>query len=278
MSEVEQSGLTPDQIPDGWSRIAEVYENSFESMTSQLAASALEHLQIQAGERVLDVATGPGVFALGAAERGGKVLATDFASGMIERLQKRIDDNRIDSIETRVMDGQSLSLDDASFDVSASIVGVIFFPDIAKGVAELKRVLRPGGRCAIVCWGAMEKFQMFQYLRRSIEKAVPDFEMPSTTPVWARLLGDEALATALQSAGFKNVQVNTIIAQHQVASPEAYWNNFTSSAPPLESLFNMLGEANTERVGQVFAELITQDAGGSTPSLSAEACVGTGVA
>ena len=270
--------LAPDQQPDGWSSIAEVYEQSFVSMTSQLADAALQQLDIKPGEKVLDVATGTGVFALGAARCGGEVLATDFAPGMIERLQRHVDEFDLSLIKTAVMDGQALDLPDDHFDVAASIVGVIFFPDIAKGLGELKRVLKPGGRCAVVCWGEMEKFQMMHYLRRAIEQAVPDFDMPDSTPVWARLLGVESLRDAMQQAGFNDVRVSCVSARHEVPSPQQYWNRFTASAPPLQLLFERLGEANTRRVGEAFAELITADAEGQTPSLSAEACVGIGVA
>jgi len=100
---------------------------------------------------VLDVAAGTGSFSMPAARAGVDVLATDFAPGMIERLRQRIQQEGLTNIRAEVMDGQALDVPDACYDASASIVGVIFFPDIARGIAELKRVLRSGGRFAIVC-------------------------------------------------------------------------------------------------------------------------------
>jgi len=114
---VKATVLAPDQQPEGWSDIAEVYDQSFVSMTSQLADAALQQLDIRPGEKVLDVATG--VFALGAARCGGEVLATDFAPGMIERLQRHIDEFDLSLIKTAVMDGQALELPDDHFDVAA---------------------------------------------------------------------------------------------------------------------------------------------------------------
>ena len=199
--------LSPDQVPQGWSDIATVYEKAFEKLTSQFSREALDRLDLGPDESVLDVAAGTGSFSIAAARAGGEVLATDFAPGMIKRLQQRIAEEGLENIRTQVMDGQNLEIEDASYDVAASIVGVIFFQDIAKGLSELKRVLKPKGRCAVVCWGEMEKFEMMAYLKKSIATAVPEFEMPTQTPVWARLLGHEQLEQMMNEAGFKNVKV-----------------------------------------------------------------------
>ena len=128
---------SPDQVPQGWGNIAPVYERAFEKLTKQFSDEALRLLALKPGEKVLDVATGTGAFSLAAARQGGNVLATDFAEGMIERLQQRINSEGLGNIQAQVMDGQNLELNDDSHHVAASIVGVIFFPDIAKGFAEL---------------------------------------------------------------------------------------------------------------------------------------------
>jgi len=272
------SELSPDQIPQGWSNIASVYEKSFEKLTSQFSSEAIRLLDIKPDERVLDVAAGTGSFSLAVARAGNDVLATDFASGMIERLQQRIDNEGLDNISAEVMDGQNLNLPDASYDISSSIVGVIFFPDIAKGIAELKRVLKPDGRCAIVCWGDRDKFEMMGYLAKAIQTAVPNFEMPTQTPVWARLLGHEQLQEKMTDAGFKNVRVTNMTGTLTIDDPEQFWKDFTSSAPPLAKLFAALGEENTRKTGEVFVKLVQDKCKSNTPSMTSEACIGIGYA
>ena len=235
------SDLSPDQVPQGWSSIASDYERAFEKLTCQFSTEVLRQLDVKPGDKVLDVAAGTGSFSLAAARAGGDVLATDFASGMIERLQERITDAGLDNIKAKVMDGQNLGIEDESYDFCASIVGVIFFPDINKGLSELRRVLKPQGRCAIVCWDYPEHFEMMNYLKQAIALAVPEFEFPTQAPVWARMVGEVQLKERLLAAEFERVSVFTMQGTLELESPRDFWNDFTSSAPPLATLFEKLG-------------------------------------
>lgn len=266
--------LSPDQIPEKWGGIASAYRNAFEILTSQFADDVLLRLSPKTGESVLDVAAGTGAFSLAAARLGAEVLATDFAEGMVEHIQGRIDEELIHNIEARVMDGQALEVSDNSFDISVSIVGLIFFPDIDKGFAELKRVLKPGGRSAVVCWDHPENFEMMKLLRRAIEAAVPDFEMPTQAPVWARVVGEQQLHERFVKAGFNEIEVVTIDGLLMLESVEDFWAAFISSSPPMISLFSALGEENTNRVGEAFVELATDNHQKEVVTLASKACVG----
>jgi len=268
------SSLSPDQMPEKWSNIAAAYESAFEKLTSQFADDVISRLSPKTGESVLDVAAGTGSFSLSAARLGADVLATDFSEGMVDHIQRRVDKALIHNIRTQVMDGQALDIADASFDICVSIVGLIFFPDINKGFAELKRVLKPGGRCAVVCWDHPENFDMMTLLKQSIEIAVPDFEMPAQTPVWARLVGEQQLNERFQMAGFSKVDVTTIDGVLTLDSVEDFWSVFIASSPPMISLFAVLGEENTRRAGEVFASLATDNHQKDIVTLASKACVG----
>lgn len=272
----EEQPLAPDQKAENWSGIASDYERAFETLTRQFAEALVERLSLTPEHRVLDVATGTGAFALAAARSGAEVLATDFAPGMIARLRQRLDEAAIHHVQAAVMDGQNLALEDAGFDIVASVVGVIFFPDILRGLREMKRVLKPGGRCAIVCWDAPEHFDMMVALRQAIERAVPGFELPSQPPVWARMCGEDSLRQHLQQAGFSRIETWTQQGELVIDKPARFWADFTSAAPPLASLFARLGAANVERVGQAFVEIITQGGRQPAPALQARACLGVG--
>jgi ubiquinone/menaquinone biosynthesis C-methylase UbiE len=268
------NNLSPDQIPEKWGDIASAYSSAFEKLTSQFADVVIEKLSPKTGESVLDVGAGTGAFSLAAARMGAEVLATDFAEGMVDHIQARIDKELIHNIDTKVMNGQALEVDDASYDISVSIVGLIFFPDIDKGFSELKRVLKPNGRCAVVCWDHPENFDMMKLLKQSIETAAPDFEMPTQTPVWARMVGEDQLKERFLQAGFSQVDVATIDGQLTLDSVEDFWSVFIASSPPMISLFSALGEENTKRAGEVFVRLATDNHQKQVVTLASKACVG----
>jgi ubiquinone/menaquinone biosynthesis C-methylase UbiE len=270
------STLSPDQAPEGWNAIATDYEAAFEGLTTQFAADALKLLDLKPGERVIDIAAGTGAFSLMAARAGVEVLATDFAPGMVARLRERIAASHLLGVSAEVMDGQALSVPDASFDASVSVLGLIFFPDIAKGLAELRRVLRSGGRAAIVCWSDPGRLTLLTLVVESIRKIVPEFHPPAVPPVWARLAGSTSIRDRMLEAGFRAVQVTTCVRALRIESPQAFWTHFTRSAPPLAYLFKQLGPERTAAVGREYLEALRASSHNGTPTLSVEGCIGLG--
>ncbi len=204
------TALSADQVPEEWSVIASSYEQAFEGLSSQFAAEALRLLKVKPGERLIDVAAGTGALSLMAARAGAEVLATDFAPGMVARLRERAASARLSGLAAEVMDGQALTVPDGSFDASASVLGLIFFPDIPQGMSELKRVVRKGGRSAIVCWGDVTKLELMSLVMRAIATVAPELQASAGPPVWARLSGEDALRAQMQRAGFRDVEVTTV--------------------------------------------------------------------
>ena len=109
----------------------------------------IEALDVHAGERVLDVATGSGNAALAAARRGCSVVGLDYVPALLERARMRAVAEGVtaDFIEG---DAEALPFDDGSFDVVTSVFGAMFAPDQEQTASELARVCRPGGRIGSV--------------------------------------------------------------------------------------------------------------------------------
>ena len=86
------------------------------------------------------------------------------------------------AIATRVMDGHALDLDDDSFDMAGSQFGVMLFPDMPKGIREMARVVKPGGRVLMTVYGDPQKIEFFGFFVSAIRSVRPDFTGPPMDP------------------------------------------------------------------------------------------------
>ena len=144
----ETGTLPPEGVRRMFDRIAPVYDAMNRLMTAGLdqrwrreTATAV----VRPGDRVLDVCCGTGDLAVAAAEAGGHVTGLDFSEPMLERARRK-------SAEIEWVEGDALALPfaDGSFDAVTVGFGVRNLPDIEAGLAELRRVLRPEGRLAVL--------------------------------------------------------------------------------------------------------------------------------
>jgi ubiquinone/menaquinone biosynthesis C-methylase UbiE len=149
---------SPDLAPD-FAAVKSRQQAAWASGDFSVVASRIvfqaEHLcetaDVQAGWRVLDVATGSGNAALAAARRGCDVVGVDFVPALLQRGRDRA---AVEHLDVRFAEGdaENLPFPDASFDAVLSIYGVMFAPDHRSAAAELARVCRPGGRIALASW------------------------------------------------------------------------------------------------------------------------------
>jgi demethylmenaquinone methyltransferase/2-methoxy-6-polyprenyl-1,4-benzoquinol methylase len=140
-------------------RIAGVYDPLNTAMTAGLhhrwRARAAELARVAPGNRVLDVATGTGDLALELARRvspAGEVIGSDFAEAMLDRARAKAAAADPRSVRPRFEWGDALQLpyDDGAFDAATVGFGARNFADLARGLAEMARVVRPGGRVVVL--------------------------------------------------------------------------------------------------------------------------------
>jgi ubiquinone/menaquinone biosynthesis C-methylase UbiE len=197
--------------PDHWDMAAQHYEKTAHPFTARYAEAALARMSLTRASRVLDVAAGTGALALLAARTGAQVLATDFSPGMVARIAAA----GLPNVEARVMDGQELALDDASFDAVFSIFGVIMFPDWRKGLAEMARVTRPGGFGVVATWqdrGAAT-FLLLGQIRRTLFPERDGMTMPEAV----KALSQPAdFADAMIDAGYRDPQIEHVTHDYEL--------------------------------------------------------------
>ena len=244
--------LTPDQQPDAWSSSAAGYDEAFAGFTGPYADSLLDATGLSEDHDVLDVAAGTGALTLRAARRGAKsVHGTDFAPGMVAALEERLAAEGHDAARAEVMDGQALTVDDASYDRAYSLFGLIFFPDADRGFAELHRALRSGGRVGVATWN-LAVFPMAGIILETLSEAVEGFEPPTEPPAWARIGDAATLADHLERAGFSDAEVHEVSHDWMVDDPRAFFIDIPSWSPPLAPLFEILADEQIQHAADAF--------------------------
>ena len=121
------------------------------------------------------------------------------------------------------MDGHALQLADDTFDLAGSQFGVMLFPDMPKGIRELARVVKPGGRVLMnVVWRSAQD-RVLRLLRTAIQSVRPGFTGPpmDPPPLPFQLQDPERLRRELAGAGLKDVKVETITETLEFRSGEA---------------------------------------------------------
>jgi demethylmenaquinone methyltransferase / 2-methoxy-6-polyprenyl-1,4-benzoquinol methylase len=158
-SSPQEGRLEARQVRAMFDRIAGVYDLLNTAMTAGLhhrwRERAVDLAEIGPGSRVLDVATGTGDLALELARRvgpTGEVIGSDFAEGMLDRARAKAPGARIGSARPRFEWGDAMDLpyEDGSFDAATVGFGARNFDDLGRGLAEMARVVRPGGRVVVL--------------------------------------------------------------------------------------------------------------------------------
>jgi len=219
------------------------------------AAHLLEVCGVARGQRMLDVGAGDGNLALAAARAGAEAVAGDLSPVLVERGRERTRASGLD-VEWGVADVEALPYADESFDCVASNFGVIYAGDPRRAVAELERVVRPGGAVALTAWASSGL--MGRVLRLAAER--DDSVGRGTRPErWGRY--ETAL---LHFSRFDDFEMLDATLRMAFDSADEMWELFSSPPGPLAGALRAgadAGELREEFLGRVAGESCERTAG-----------------
>ena len=265
------SDLEPDQQPHRWDDHVALYEDVFEPLTQSFSSAAIAALAAEPQSHVLDSAAGAGGAALELARRGHRVTAIDASPAMVARTKERASTTGL-VIDALTMDGQDLAFPDRSFDAALSILGVILFPDAVRGLSELRRVVRPGGRIVLVTWTAPEAYELVGELRAaalSVLGSLPSRPLPAQL----RYKEKEEFQALFAAAGLPTVEISEVAAELVAPSP-AWLSERLAFAPGMAAFLEGFGGAKPEVIA-AFRQRLETLRGAGRVSLTARAYVGS---
>lgn len=235
------------------------YDRAFAHVTRYFMPFLLDAADVAAGMRILDIATGTGLSAeaaLAAVGPTGHVTASDLSPAMADKARERLGNALNASVS--VEDGQALSFPADNFDAVLCNLGLMFFPDPARGLSEFRRVLRPGKRAAVSVNTVVERSYNHQ-INVIIARHVPGLA-EAVTRTFA--LGDAArLHSLFSEAGFVDIETHTVRHIFVLPSFDAYYGPFErGGASTGQALAALPGE--TRRAVREEARRYFSDKGG----------------
>ena len=207
----ESGTLAPESVRGMFDRIAPVYDVMNHVMTAGLdrrwRSLAVEEV-VWPGDRVLDACCGTGDLAVAAERRGGRVVGLDFSEKMLERARRKSG-----AIEWVQGDALALPFGDGEFDAATVGFGVRNLADLEAGLRELARVVRPGGKLAVLeitrPRGILKPFfrLWFDGVIPVLGRVLPGGQAYTYLPASVRRFpGPDDLSALLERAGFEDVR------------------------------------------------------------------------
>lgn len=221
----------------GWSHFAPL-----EALTIPQAARLIRHAKVKTGDRVLDVACGTGVASITAARVGAKVTGLDLTPELLDRAREnaRISEIKLDFHEG---DAESLPFEDSSFDVVLSQFGHIFAPRPEVAIAEMLRVLKPGGTIAFATWPP--EFYVGRSSALSAKYLPPPQGVPSPM-----LWGDPTVVRERLGNKVKDIAFHSARMDVPMLSPQLHRANSERTVGPLVKLVEALSANDPAKLEQ----------------------------
>lgn len=223
----ERDLIASEQQRAAWTERVESYAREAATKNLPFAAALVEMAAPQPGDRVVDVATGPGIVAVEVARRvgpTGTVLATDFIPDWEPCVREAARIGGVANVAFRTMAAEALDLADASFDVVLCQFGLMFMPEPERALREMRRVLRLGGTLGVSVWSVPEKVGLFLVPRFVGAALPPPAGPPSLSPMG---MGAPGLVERLAAdAGFQDIVVEHQTRSYELAAAEDEWRRW----------------------------------------------------
>lgn len=249
---------------DAWGQ-GDPYERYMGRWSRPVAEAFLVWLALPTGLEWLDVGCGTGALSQAVLDGCGpaSVNGVEPSAGFRDAAKQRLGDRAT----VLPGDAQNIPLADAALDVVVSGLMLNFLPDPVAGLAEMNRVLRPGGTLAAYVWdytGRMDLIRIFWDVAVELNPAASQYDEGRRFP----LCRPDPLAATFSQAGLKEVEVQAIDASSLFASFDDFWQPFLGATGPAPGYVASLVEAERNRLEAALRARLPIASDGTIPLLA----------
>lgn len=260
------TALTPNNhILQEWRDSAEYWEKhaqTIRTMFAPVTKALIEEAEIVEGDKVLDVAGGPGEPSLTIAEfvgPTGSVTSTDAVAKMVQAAEREANRRGITNISFRQCSADALPFEDQEFDVAVSRLGVMFFPDPVASLREMLRVIKHEGTISLAVWGKSDlnpfSYEVTNIVSRYIESPPADPSAPGAF----RFAEPGVLSQVLTAAGAKRVTERLLQFHIEAAiNPREFWELRSQTSGTLREKLEKLPKEVAARITEEIANALVE--------------------
>jgi ubiquinone/menaquinone biosynthesis C-methylase UbiE len=245
------TGFDPDaftaESKQAWSSVSDRYDRLSAALFPPITKAFLEFAGPRPGQRLLDVACGPGALTEAAAAAvgpTGRAVGVDLSPGMLKLAMGRAVSL---NLEYREMNAESLDFPEAVFDAVVCQLGLMLFARPQAALAEMARVCRRGGVVACLVQGSPERMLFTSLLMRTLVRHAPELKQPGAPTLYA-FAAPGVLEGALEGCGLRQVVSTRLAGTFPFASAEAYWTTLTEGGGRSGAMLRSLGEEKQRAV------------------------------
>lgn len=254
---------------DLWHRAAHGWERRQETLREKTAPVSnwlVDAIDPQPGQRVVELAAGPGETGFIAAQRvgaHGRLLCTDQSSEMVAVARRRAAELGLENVEFAVVDAQRLELEPGSFDAALCRWGYMLMADPNEAMRRTRLALREGGRLALATWDRPDRnlWMAAPVMAAVTAGALPPPDPSQPSPFALHDAGD--LERRLRASGFDEVRTERLEFSQRYANFDEYWAETLDMAAPLADaiagLTSDAAEALPNATQQLLSEFVAAD-------------------
>jgi SAM-dependent methyltransferase len=246
-----------------------------------VSVAMVESLDLQPGQRVLELAAGPGDTGFMAAELvapGGTLISSDGAEAMLDVARARAAAAGLSNVEFQQLELEWIDLPTASVDAVLCRWGIMLTVDPDAAAHETRRVLKAGGRAAFAVWDSPER-NPWATIPGRVLIGLGHSEPPDPDAPGMFMLAPEGrLQQLLEGAGFVEVGVEAVALERRADSVDAYVNDTLDMSAGFSGVFRELSEAQqaevVQRIAAAASEYTSADGSLALPGSSLVAAAG----